>query len=70
MSTLNEGDVEAVALEWLRELGWGTAHGSGIGPEAGRVERGDYSSGEVTEHPGRRDLDSQLGWCIGAVDTA
>ena len=54
---LNEGDVEAVALEWLRELGWSTAHGSGIGPEAERAERGDYSQvvleGRLREALGR-----------------
>ena len=54
---LNESDVEAVALEWLRELGWGTAHGSGIGPEAERAERGDYSQvvleGRLREALGR-----------------
>ena len=43
MATLIEADVEQAALEWLRELGWGTAHGSGIGPEAEQAERGDYS---------------------------
>ena len=57
MTTLNEGDVEAVALEWLRELGWSTAHGSGIGPEAERAERGDYSrvvlEGRLREALGR-----------------
>ena len=40
---LNEAAVEEAALEWLRELGWGTAHGSDIGLEALRAERGDYS---------------------------
>ena len=54
---LNEGDVEAVALEWLRELGWGTAHGSDIGAEAERAERSDYSQvaleGRLREALGR-----------------
>ena len=43
MSTLSEDDVETAALEWLRELGWSTAHGPEIGPEAPGAERGDYS---------------------------
>ena len=67
---LNEGDVEAVALEWLRELGWSTAHGSGIGPEAGRAERGDYSQvvleGRLREALGR--LNPELPH--GALDDA
>ena len=58
---LNEGDVEAVALEWLRELGWSTAHGAGIGPEAERAERGDYSQvvleGRLREALGRLNPD-------------
>lgn len=42
MRTLNEDDVEAVALEWLRELDWSTVHGPGIGPEAERAERAGF----------------------------
>ena len=57
MAMLNESAVEEAAMEWLRELGWGTAHGAGIGPEAERAERGDYSQ-VVLE--GR--LREALGW--------
>ena len=57
MIALAEADVEQTALEWLRELGWSTAHGSGIGPEAERAERGDYSQvvleGRLREALGR-----------------
>ena len=28
MTTLTEADVEQAALEWLRNLGWGVAHGA------------------------------------------
>ncbi len=29
MTTLTEADVEAATLDWLSNLGWGVAHGSG-----------------------------------------
>ena len=57
MTALNEADVEQAALEWLRELGWSTAHGSDIGAEAEQAERGDYSQvvleGRLREALGR-----------------
>ena len=61
MIALAEVDVEQTALEWLRELGWSTAHGAGIGPEAERAERGDYSQvvleGRLREALGRLNPD-------------
>ena len=44
MTTLTEADVEAAALEWLRDLGWQTAHGPDIGPGAPGEERADYGA--------------------------
>ena len=43
MTTLTEADVEQVALEWLRELGWQVAHGPDIAPDSPNAERDDYS---------------------------
>ena len=42
MTTVTEADVEEVALEWLRDLGWQTAHGPDIGPGGASEERMDY----------------------------
>ena len=42
MTTLNEFDVEQAALEWLQSLGWITAYGPDIGPDAQNPERPDY----------------------------
>ena len=42
MTTLIESDVEQVALEWLKTLGWATAYGPDIGPDARNPERDDY----------------------------
>ena len=42
MTTLIESDVEQVALEWLKTLGWATAYGPDIGPDAQNPERDDY----------------------------
>ena len=42
MTTLNEADVEQVALDWLNQIGWAVAHGPDIAPDAPRSERSDY----------------------------
>ena len=42
MTTITEADVEAAALSWLEGVGWRTAHGSDIAPDAPGAERGDY----------------------------
>ena len=42
MTTLTESDVEKAALEWLETLGWATAYGPDIGPDALNPERADY----------------------------
>ena len=41
---ISESDVEAAALEYLARLGWQTAHGPDIGPDATSAERADYGS--------------------------
>ena len=43
-ATLTEADVEDAALEWLRDLGWQTAHGPDIGPDQPGEERADYGA--------------------------
>ncbi len=42
MTTLTEADVEQIALDWLRELGWQVAHGPDIAPDTPNAERDDY----------------------------
>ncbi len=42
MTTLTEADVEQAALDWLKDLGWQTAHGPDIAPGAPSAERSDY----------------------------
>ena len=42
MTTITESDVELVALQWLKTLGWATAYGPDIGPDAQNPERDDY----------------------------
>ncbi len=42
-TSLTESDVEAAALEWLRELGWRVAHGPAIAPDSEGAERADYA---------------------------
>ena len=32
MTTITEADVENSALDWLRDVGWGVAHGPDIAP--------------------------------------
>ena len=43
MTTIQESDVEQVALDWFEGLGWRTAHGPDIGPDGLNAERSDYS---------------------------
>ena len=45
MTALSEIDIEKIALDWLRSLGWSIAHGSDISPDEENAEREDY--GEV-----------------------
>lgn len=40
---LTEADVEQAALNWLSNLGWQTAHGPDIAPNAPNTERADYA---------------------------
>ena len=42
MTTVSEFTVEEAALAWLTDLGWQTAHGPDIGPDAPGAERSDY----------------------------
>ena len=58
MTTLTEADVEQAALGWLECLGWKTAYGPDIAPEAPGAERTDYR--EVVLEGRLRDALSQL----------
>ena len=58
MTTITEADVEAAALSWLEGVGWRTAHGSDIAPDAPGAERGDY--GQVVLERRLRDAIAQL----------
>ena len=58
MTTLTEADVEQVALDWLKELGWQTAHGPDIAPDTPGAERLDYR--EVVLEGRLRDALAQL----------
>ena len=42
MNVLNESDIEEIALERLRSLGWSTVHGPDISPDGENAERGTY----------------------------
>ena len=42
MTTLTEADVEAAALAWLFGVGWRTARGPDIAPDAPGAERDGY----------------------------
>ena len=42
MTTITESGVEQAALQWLEILGWATAYGPGIGPDAQNPERPNY----------------------------
>ena len=43
MNRLSEADVEAVALEWLSDLGWLVLPGPDIAPDTSHAERASYS---------------------------
>lgn len=42
MTAINESTVEVAALEYLRQLGWATAFGPSIAPDAPDTERSSY----------------------------
>ena len=42
MTTITEADVENSALAWLRDVGWGVAHGPDIAPGTPNAERDDF----------------------------
>ena len=58
MTTITEADVEAAALSWLEGVGWRTAHGSDIAPDAPGAERNDY--GQVVLERRLRDAIAEL----------
>ena len=58
MLTLNEAGVEQAALEWLHAIGWQTAHGPDIAPDAPGAERDNY--GQVVLEGRLRDAISRL----------
>ena len=41
-ASFTESDVESVALSWLVDIGWHTAHGPDIAPGTPGAERADY----------------------------
>ena len=43
MTAITESEVEDAALDWLRSLGWNTAHGPDIAPDTPASERTDYN---------------------------
>ncbi len=43
MNGASEATVEAAALDWLRGIGWPTAYGPDIAPDAPTAERNDYA---------------------------
>lgn len=48
LSGISESGVEALALDWLKSLGWTIAHGPDIAPDTPTAERDDYD--EVVLH--------------------
>ena len=58
MTTLTEADVKSAALEWLASLGWQTAPGPDIAPDAPGAERGNYGQVVLEQRP--RDALSRL----------
>ena len=70
MTTVTEADVEEVALGWLRDLSWQTAHGPDIGPGGASEERLDY--GVVVLERRLRDALARLNpdLPVGALDDA
>ena len=49
MTTLDEENVEEIAVGWLRNQGWNIAHGPEIAPDTSGAERGDYSETILTQ---------------------
>ena len=43
MTTFNESDVETAAPSWLSSLGWQTAYGPDLAPDAPGAERTDFT---------------------------
>ena len=66
MTTITEADVEAAALAWLENLGWGVAHGPDIAPGSAGAERDDY--GQVVLE--RRLRDALAGLNPGLPESA
>ncbi len=66
MTPLTEADVEAAALAWLENLGWGVAHGPDIAPGSAGAERDDY--GQVVLE--RRLRDALAGLNPGLPESA
>ncbi len=58
MTTITEAEVEQAALDWLKGLGWQTAHGPDIAPETSNDERTDY--GQVVLERRLRDAVATL----------
>ena len=58
MNRLSEADVEAVALEWLSDLGWLVLRGPDIAPDTSHAERASYS--QVVLEGRLRDALAQL----------
>ena len=56
--TITEADVEAAALDWLRDIGWQVVHGPDIAPDAPGSERSDY--GQVVLERRLRDALGEL----------
>ncbi|MDE2687805.1 MAG: type I restriction endonuclease subunit R [Chloroflexota bacterium] len=50
MTTLTETDVEQLALDWLSEIGWNTARGADIGPDAAVPLRDRFSDIVLETH--------------------
>ncbi|ABY35033.1 MAG: DEAD/DEAH box helicase [Chloroflexus sp.] len=58
MAHLTESNIETVALDWLKSLGWQVAHGPGIAPGMSAAERQNY--GEVVLEQRLRDALARL----------
>ena len=58
MTTITEADVEQAALDWLRDIGWGVAHGPDIAPGTPNAERDDF--GQVVLEQRLRDALERL----------
>ena len=58
MTTITEADVEQAALDWLRDVGWGVAHGPDIAPGTPNAERDDF--GQVVLEQRLRDALARL----------